>query len=219
MAAPPLRDVAEIANVHPGTASRALNPRTQDLVNAQTVQRVLAAAKRLGYRPNSLARALKTNQTFTVGILIPDLTNPLFPPIVRGVESVLEPAGYTALLANTDNMPDKGLDAFNHLLGRQVDGFLVATSFRSDPLGSTLSGLSLPVVLINRVIEGIELPSVVDDDLAAAEAAISHLTSLGHEAIAYISGPTATSTGHERKRAFHYFSRAFDLSWHNSLVV
>ena len=97
MPAPTLRDVAQQAGVHPATASRALNPQTRPLVNADTARRVLRAAESLGYQPNPIARSLKTARTTTVGLVIPDLTNPLFPPIVRGIEDVLSPAGYSAL--------------------------------------------------------------------------------------------------------------------------
>ena len=95
-----LRDVARRAGVHAGTASRALNPATRSLVNPDTANKVIQAAEELDYRPNPIARGLKTNKTFTLGVLIPDLTNPLFPPIVRGIEDTLATVGYTALLAN-----------------------------------------------------------------------------------------------------------------------
>src|SRR4051812_50109504 len=88
-----LRDVARAAQVHPGTVSRALNAGTRGLVNEETAERVMRAAEELGYRPNPIARGLKTNRSFTVGVLVPDLTNPLFPPIVRGIEDRLGAAG------------------------------------------------------------------------------------------------------------------------------
>ncbi|MGH3345875.1 MAG: LacI family DNA-binding transcriptional regulator, partial [Nocardioides sp.] len=103
MQTPTLRDVADAAGVHPATASRALNPATRGLVNADTARRVIKVAEGLGYRPNPIARGLKTAKSSTVGLVIPDLTNPLFPPIVRGIEDVLEPAGYSGLIVNTDN--------------------------------------------------------------------------------------------------------------------
>src|SRR5947209_19164628 len=98
-----IRDVARLAEVHPGTVSRALNEQTRTLRNQETAARGLRAADELGYRPNPIARGLKTNRSFTVGVLIPDLTNPLFPPIVRGIEDRLADAGYTSLIVNTDN--------------------------------------------------------------------------------------------------------------------
>src|SRR3954464_11750038 len=104
---PTLRDVAEAAGVHAATASRALNPATRGLVNADTAKRVIKVAESLGYRPNPIARGLKTAKSGTVGLVIPDLTNPLFPPIVRGIEDVLEPAGYSGLIVNTDNDPGR----------------------------------------------------------------------------------------------------------------
>src|ERR687895_96516 len=84
-----LRDVARVAGVHPATVSRALNEETRALVNEETARRVLKAADELGYQPNPIARGLKTNRSYTIGVLIPDLTNPLFPPILAGIELVL----------------------------------------------------------------------------------------------------------------------------------
>ena len=115
-----LREVADVAGVHPGTASRALNAKTRALVNEETAERVLRAADELGYRPNPIARGLKTNRSYTVGVLIPDLMNPLFPPIVRGIQDRLEEAGYTPLIANTENDPERERIDFDRLRARQV---------------------------------------------------------------------------------------------------
>src|ERR1700719_3612118 len=93
-----LRDVAARAGVHPATASRALNPATRLLGREDTARRVLQAAEFLGYRPNPVARSLRTRRSNTIGVLIPDLNNPLFPPIVRGLEDRLGGAGRAALL-------------------------------------------------------------------------------------------------------------------------
>src|SRR5918997_2127483 len=108
-AAVTLRDVARVAGVHPATVSRALNEETRTLVNEETARRVLEAAEQLGYQPNPIARGLKTNRSFTIGVLIPDLTNPLFPPILRGIEDRLETAGYTPPIAKNDKEPERGL--------------------------------------------------------------------------------------------------------------
>ena len=131
---PTLRDVAEVAGVHATTASRALNPKTRRLVNADTARRVLRAAKSLGYRPNPIARGLKTAKSSTIGLVIPDLTNPLFPPIVRGIEDVLAPAGYNAWIVNTDNDPERESAQIASLRSRQVEGLIVATARLEHPL-------------------------------------------------------------------------------------
>src|ERR1700758_2286738 len=97
-----LRDVATAAGVHPATASRALTRGTRLLVSEETAKRVSEAAERLGYRPNPVARSLRTRRSHTIGVLIPGLNNPLFPPLVRGIEDRLAEHGYVALLGNTD---------------------------------------------------------------------------------------------------------------------
>src|SRR3954453_2641811 len=134
MRTPTLRDVAEAAGVHAATASRALNPETRGMVNSDTARRVLRAAETLGYQPNPIARSLKTSKSGTVGVVLPDLTNPLFPPIVRGIEDVLEPAGYSGLIVNTDNDPSREEKQIELLRSRQVEGLIVATALVDHPL-------------------------------------------------------------------------------------
>ncbi len=191
-----LKDVAEAAGVHPGTASRALNVETRALVNRETAERVLDAAERLGYRPNPIARGLKTSRSATVGVLIPDLTNPLFPPIVRGIQDRLEEAGYTPLIANTDNDPDRERADFEAMRARQVDGFITATVHRDAELLSELIAGGPPVVLVNRRSDEPGLASVVGDDIAGIRLAVEHLIGLGHRRIAHLAGPQDLSTGH-----------------------
>lgn len=128
-----LADVARKARVHPGTASKALNPATRHRVAADTVRRIVRAAESLGYEPNSLARGLRTQRSRTIGVLIPDLANPLFPPIVRGIEQVLGAADHLALLTDTDNDPDREERLVAMLQGRRSDGFIVATARREHP--------------------------------------------------------------------------------------
>ena len=121
-----LRDVADRAGVHTSTASRALNPDKVKMVTPDVAQRILNAAEQLGYRPNSIASSLRTNRTQTIGIVIPDLTNPLFPPIIRGIEDTLAPSGYTAIIANTDNDPDREILTVERMRERRVDGLGMA---------------------------------------------------------------------------------------------
>src|ERR671915_2088240 len=145
-----LRDVARLAGVHPATASRALNVETRSLVNQETAQRVLRAAEEVGYRPNPIARGLKTNRSYTVGVLIPDLTNPLFPPILRGIEDHLEEGGYTPLMANTDNDPERELLDVQAMRARQADGIIAATARRDHRLHDALLEAGIEPVLSPR---------------------------------------------------------------------
>jgi len=214
-----LRDVAGHAGVHPGTVSRALNPATRAMVNERTARRVLAAATELGYRPNPLARALKTTRSGTVGVLLPDLTNPLFPPIVRGIEDVLESVGMSALLANTDNDAERERQQFESMQARQVDGFILATARRHDDLVAEAIVAGVPMVLVNRSVEGKKVPAVIVDDLEGLRLAVGHLAGLGHQHIAHLGGPEELSTGIGRRRGFFAAMEECGLKVDRKLVV
>ncbi|HEY5428868.1 MAG TPA: LacI family DNA-binding transcriptional regulator [Solirubrobacteraceae bacterium] len=197
-----IRDVARLAEVHPGTVSRALNEQTRALVNEETAARVLRAADELGYRPNRIARGLKTNRSFTVGVLIPDLNNPLFPPIVRGIEDRLGRAGYTPLLVNTDNDPARERSHIEAMLARQVDGLIAATArLDVEPLAEAAAG-GMPLVLVNRSFEDGSVAAVTIDDRKGIGLAVAHVAGLGHERIGHVAGPQNVSTGHRRYVGF-----------------
>jgi LacI family transcriptional regulator len=153
-----LRDVAAAARVHPATASRALNPETRILVSEDTARRVTDAAARLGYRPNPVARSLRTRRSYTVGVLIPDLNNPLFPPVVRGLEDKLAAAGYVALLGNTDADASRERTLFEQMRARHVDGFVLATATLHGQLLADAAAADVPVVLMNRLAPDYSFP-------------------------------------------------------------
>jgi LacI family transcriptional regulator len=197
-----LRDVARMAGVHPGTVSRALNADTRSLVNPATAQRVLDVAEQLGYRPNPIARGLKTNRSMTVGVLVPDLMNPLFAAIVRGIEDRLAPAGYTLLITNTDNDLERERTDFEAMRARQVDGLITATAQRDHRLITEVVGLDAKIVLVNRSVDDNALPAVTVDDRAGARLAVEHLLALGHRRIAHLAGPRDVSTGFRRHHGF-----------------
>jgi LacI family transcriptional regulator len=214
-----LVDVARAAGVHPGTASRALSGEALGQVSSRTMQRVRDAARRLGYVPDPLARGLRASRSFVVGVVIPDLTNPLFPPIVRGIEEALSGRGYTALLADTDNDPDRERQLVSALLARRVDGLIVATARLEHPLLAELAGDGLPMVLVNRATNAAALSSVTTDDGAGVADAVEHLVGLGHRRIAHVAGPQSLSTGQARLDAFQAAVRRHRLSADQGLVV
>jgi LacI family transcriptional regulator len=197
-----IRDVARLAEVHPGTVSRALNVQTRALVNPETAERVLRVAEELGYRPNPIARGLKTNRSYTVGVLIPDLTNPLFPPIMRGIEDGLGEAGYTSLIVNTDSDPDRERLQMETMRARQVDGFIAATARLDTELLSEAAAGGAPMVLVNRSLEDGSLPAVTVNDRQGIALAVDHVVQLGHERVGHVAGPQNVSTGHRRHLGF-----------------
>ena len=189
-----LADVAGLAGVHTSTASRALNERTRPKVSRSTVAAVLDAARELNYRPNSLARGLKMSRTFTVGMLIPDLTNPLFPPIVRGIEDRLRESGWTLIIANTDNDDIKERSLLDSMTARRVDGLILATARRDYPLLDEIIASGIPTVLVNRTTDEPTVPAVLGDDHSGIGQAVRHLAALGHTKIAHVGGTQAVST-------------------------
>ncbi|MGI8711973.1 MAG: LacI family DNA-binding transcriptional regulator [Solirubrobacteraceae bacterium] len=197
-----IRDVARVAEVHPGTVSRALNEQTRALVNQDTAERVLRAAAELGYRPNPIARGLKTNRSYTVGVLLPDLTNPLFPPIVRGIEDRLGEAGYTSLIVNTDNDAERERSQMEAMRARQVDGFIAATARLDGEILAEVAAGGAPLVLVNRSLEDASVPAVTVDDRRGSGLAVAHMAQLGHQAIGHVAGPQNVSTGHRRQLGF-----------------
>jgi LacI family transcriptional regulator len=213
-----LRDVAARAGVHPATASRALNPQTRSLVNDETAARVSRAAAELGYRPNPIARSLKTSRSGSIGTVIPDLTNPLFPPIVRGIEDVLSAAGYSALIVNTDNDADREAAQVASLRNRQVEGLIIATARLQHPLLEQLVRDGVAVVLVNRKVESTAIPSVICDDASGVTAAVRYLAGLGHTRIAHVAGPQSTSTGTTRLRAYRQAIADAGLADDGSLI-
>jgi LacI family transcriptional regulator len=214
-----LRDVARVAGVHPATVSRALNEETRALVNEQTAQRVLKAAAKLGYQPNPIARGLKTNRSYTIGVLVPDLTNPLFPPILRGIEDRLAADGYTALIANTDNDEERELLDMQTMQARQVDGIIAATARRDHRLHDALLEAGIELVLVNRRQRELPASSATADDRMGMRLSVEHLLSLGHTRIAHLAGPLDYSTGLDRYDSFHETMRAAGIEPDPELVL
>jgi LacI family transcriptional regulator len=163
---------------------------------------VLAAADELGYRPNTFARGLKTSRSMTIGVLVPDLTNPLFPPIVLGIDDRLTSDGYTPLLVNTGSDPVRERASIEAMLARQVDGFISATArLDIEPLAVAIAG-GLPVVLVNRTFEDGSISACTVDDRRGSELSVQHMRDLGHDRIGYVAGPQNVSTGHRRYLGF-----------------
>ena len=173
-----LKDVAEEAGVHTSTASRALNPQTRGVVNPETVERVLEVAERLGYRPHPMARGLRTNQTMTVGMVIPDVENPLFGPIIAGVEHRLGTDGYSLLIVNTDPRDEGSSAVIDTLAERRPDGMILASASRSDEHVRRLHDQGMPVVLVNSMSEDVPIPAVVGDDQAGLGLVLVHLVEI-----------------------------------------
>lgn len=214
-----LRDVARRVGVHPSTVSRVLSPVTRDMVSAQLTEKVQQAVDEMGYRANPFAYSLKTNRSFTVGVLIPDLTNPLFPPIIRAIDHTLGKAGYTAMLADVNENPVTEQTILDRMKARQIDGLILATSHRHDERVRECLEEGISTVLINRTIEDESVCSITVDDINGVRLAIDHLVSLGHKKIGHIAGPQYTSTAYARYHGYMEAMRAHGMDPTPDLVV
>ena len=198
-----LKQVAAAAGVHYSTVSRALNPRTRARVKPQVAARVLQTAQQLGYRTNALASSLRTRRSHVIGMVVPDLTSLLFPPILEGVEATLLKEGYMTIVANSANDPSRLRRILSGMIERRVDGLILATATLEDPALDDGIEVRAPVVLINRTDESGRAPAVVNDDIRGIGLAVRHLAALGHRRIAHIAGPRWLSTGVMRMRGFN----------------
>lgn len=205
-----LRDVARAAGVHVSTASRALDPNNSHLIATESAQRILEISREIGYRHNAAAVALRTNRTRLIGVVVPDITNPIFPPIIRGIEDTLSKRGYLAITSNTDNDPRREEHLILTLQERGVDGFILASVELMDEVVAKLAA-DIPVVTVNRRLDDDSVSSVVHDDNEGIRRALTHLVALGHRRIASIAGPQHLSTGADRYRAFQCHRQALGL--------
>lgn len=179
----------------------------------------MEVAQELGYRPNSMARGLKTNRSQTIGVLIPDITNPLFPPILRGIQDGLETAGYTPLIANTDNDVEREQNAFHAMRARSVDGFITATARSDRVILNEIARAGTPVVLVNRTLDGAALPAALADDEHGVQLAVRHLRDLGHRHIVHLAGPPDLSTGRRRLAGFRAAMAELGLEPNQELIL
>ncbi len=206
-----LKDISRATGVHVSTVSRALTPNERSSLSDEVVKRIRETAKEMGYRPNRLASSLRTRKTMTVGVMIPDITNSVFPPIVRGMESALEPAGYASIQVNTDSDADREARLYDVLRERGVDGIINAAVHRTDPAVERIAE-DIPVVTVNRKVEGSTIPAVISDDAGGVTSLVDYLSERGHKHIGHIAGPDTISTGVVRRTAFEEAMRRRGIS-------
>ncbi len=193
-------DVAKRAGVSPATVSRVLNPSGHPVREA-TRRRVLRAVRELGYTPNHLARSLLRQETAVVGLLVPDVSNPYYAAILRGMEDVAHQHGLAVMLCNTDRDPQKQRRYLQTLLERRVDGMVVAGGTFTPQDRRTLER-KVPVVAVGR--HPARIPSVRVDNVDAARRACRHLLELGHRRIACLAGPEASTTARDRVQGYRF---------------
>lgn len=188
-----LEDIARALNVSKMTVSRAINNHPE--INRETRERILATAQKMKYRPNQFARALTTNHSYLIGIVVPDLMHSYFAEICRGVESQARPVGYQNLICSTDEESRKEKDEIEALLSR-TDGLIVASALPASDAKfyRRLISEGANIVLIDRVLDGLRCSAVTTDDVEVGKLASEHLVKLGHKKIGHLRGPDVSTS-------------------------
>ena len=202
---PTIKDVADEAKVSRATVSRAFGQ--PHLLSRETVERVHAIAKRLGYVPNHMAQALSTGRAGNIALVVPDIINPFFAAIMRSAQTKALAQGYATFLGDADETPDIE-DVLLTKLSAQVEGFILASS-RLPKECILKHARRRPLVLINCDVA--PLPRLLIDAAASYGRAVEHLVSLGHRSIAYVAGPTRSWSDHQRHKAVAKAAQQFGI--------
>lgn len=212
-----IRDVAKRAGVSPATVSRVLND-TGYPVRPNTRDRVLRAAEELNYFRNDLARGLLLKRTHTLGLIVPDLSNPYYAEILRGAEDIASSNNYAVIICNTENKPEKTEVSVEVLMQKRVDGIIIsggATEY--ELLESEMVAKGPEIVIVGRYRTG--FPSVRVDNRGGSRRVVEHLLSLGHRRIGFISGPKVSTAVQDRLAGYRKALRDHGLSVEARLIV
>lgn len=207
-----IKDVAQHLGISSSTVSRALNPKTSNMISSDVVTKVKRAADKLGYTMDFAAASLRNQRTYTVGVIIPDILNPVFPPIIKGIQEYLSKHDFVTFTLFTNNQQDQAIIEMKKLVSRRVDGVIIASAFLQDASVNYCIDNKIPLVTVNRSIkDGHLIHQVMDDEHHGIQLAIDHLIALGHTHILHIAGPQNILQGIKRKEAFVQYCRAQNL--------
>jgi LacI family transcriptional regulator len=213
---PTIKDVAELAGVHPSTVSRVINDDSR--ISEKTKNKVLLIIKKLGYTPNAIARGLKTKRTHTLGMLIPDITNPFFAEIARGVEDAANANGFNIILCNTDDKLKKERIYLEILKEKRVDGLILGTAHIKDKSILELEKKKFPYILLSRNIEGLDKNCVIVDDVVGGIIVTEYLIKLGHRRIAHITGSPTVRAANNRLEGYKFALEKHQIEYYEELV-
>jgi LacI family transcriptional regulator len=210
-----VRDVAHAAGVSQATAARALGG--YGYASGDARQRVLESARRLGYTPNAVAKALVSNATMTVGVVVGDIDNPFFATAARGLTDVFDRHGYTVLLANADEDRVREGKVVDALRSRRVDGLVVVPAPGADLAKVVRSGV--PLVQLDRAVDGLAADAVMAENAEGAELAVAHLLKLGHRRIGMVSDTAEISSSAERIAGYRRALRVAGIRVSDDLIA
>lgn len=191
-----IKQVASLANVSTATVSRVLNgnyPVSEDAYN-----KVMAATKELGYRPNLIAKSLKMNKTFMVGFVAPDISNPYFMEIARGIEQVVSQYGYTITFCSTDEEPEKEIRLLRALNEKRVDFVILASSLKDEKPLQELMNQGLNIIMVDTILPNLDIDFIVEDNEHLSYQIVNYGIRQGHHKIGIVNGILDISTARDR---------------------
>ncbi len=212
-----MADIAARAGVSVATVSRALSGEPKR-VSAPVLQRIIDAAEELEYIPNNPARNMRSGSTRILGLIIGDIGNPFFTAVARGVEDVAQRHGYSLVLSNTDENPDREAASLGVMAAERAAGVIIATTNENGTVLRRFRDTGMAVVAIDRHIVDLPTDSVVVDNESASHEAVNHLLRLGHRRIAIVGGPSDTGTARDRLRGYERALREARISVQPELV-
>lgn len=197
-----LKDIAQLVGVSTTLVSYVLNNQKINRINKQVAEKIREVAKSLNYQPNQIAKSLKTNKTFTIGLLVSDISNPFSSSLARIIEDEADTHNYTVLFGSSDEKPQKAQKLITTLLNRQVDGLLIAPPEGIEPQLADLQQQGIPFVLIDRYLPDLKTNYVALDNYGAIRTAVQHLIDSGYRRIGLITFQTSLITLQDRKRGY-----------------
>ncbi len=213
-----LKDIAKLAGVHPSTVSKILSGKENIQISDGTRKKVQTIAQELDYRPNQLAQAFRLKKTFTIALIIPEISNSFFSGIAKSIEKESYQAGYNLVVCNTEENSEKEEKYINNFISRGIDGFIIVPSQKSTDHIKNLIKRKIPFVLVDRSFPSIQTNTVVSDNVISAYKCTKYLSELGHKRIAFIRGINELSTIRLRLEGYLKAVKEFNLDQDSELI-
>ncbi len=211
-----IKDVAKLSNVSIGTVSRYINGHKIKEANRLKIEQ---AIEQLNFTFNPIARGLRTNKTYTIGVLIPRITDIFCTQVIEGIEDILNPLNYGLVICSANDSLKQQIEKMNYLKNKHVDGIIIMPVTSSELQIDEIIDEGIPVVLIDRLVKDCELDAVVCDNVNGAYSAVEMIINRGHKKIGIISGPTEIYTAQERLTGYLRALTDYNIEINNDYIV
>ncbi|HLU23279.1 MAG TPA: LacI family DNA-binding transcriptional regulator [Bacillaceae bacterium] len=216
-----IKDVAKESGVSIATVSRVLNQ--VGFVSDEVRARVLATVERMNYQPNAVARSLKSDKTNIIGVIIPDISNPYYMTISKGIEDQIYQKGYNLIFCSSDESQEKERDLLQLLYGKRVDAIILSTSGGNEDLIKQIQKSGIPIILMDRKLDNMDTDFKIDivkeNSVRGAYELTKHVLELGHKKIGVVNGPMHISTGRDRYEGFVKAMKQYNLEIDTKYIV